>query len=402
MRIVNLHATPCDIVSSSETRVREDGMKILLTNISLHPERGGGTAERTRHLATHLTSQGADCSVAVIEGGRYADELRSNGISVYVTGGLRIKFRIPFINVVRLWRLIRDADAIHVLGYWNLLSTTTCYLARLAGTPYALSAAGEFAALERPRPVAKLFHALFKNTMIGKASSIIAITKLERDQIIGNLKVAPERVIVIPNGIAPPPAVPRNESSLPEGPYILFVGRLAAIKGPDLLLEAFSEIAEDFPEVTLVLAGPDFGMLAELQQKIAEHNLSQRVRLIGFLDEAARTAAYSGAKFVCVPSRAEAMSLVALEAGVMGKPVLLTDQCGFNEVQSTDGGCVVPATVAGIRDGLRSLLTRDQELPDMGARLKSFVLQHYSWPTVAKGLLDHLKSIAARTARTAV
>ena len=44
--------------------------------------------------------------------------------------------------------------------------------------------------------------------------------------------------------------------------YILFVGALTEVRRPDLLLEAFARVAEDYPEVHLVFAGPDFGLRA--------------------------------------------------------------------------------------------------------------------------------------------
>ncbi|WP_216074358.1 hypothetical protein, partial [Acinetobacter baumannii] len=81
-----------------------------------------------------------------------------------------------------LLRMVRAASSVHVLGYWNLLSVATSWLARVSGRPYVLSAAGEFAALDHPRPVARLFHGLFGRAMLTNAASLIAITALERNQ----------------------------------------------------------------------------------------------------------------------------------------------------------------------------------------------------------------------------
>ena len=81
------------------------------------------------------------------------------------------------------------------------------------------------------------------------------------------------------------------------------------------------------------------------------------------------------------------MSIVALEAGIHGKPVLLTDQCGFNEVEQVGGGRVASVTATSIESALMQMAANPDELALMGARLKAFVKQHYTWDqAVAKHL----------------
>jgi glycosyltransferase involved in cell wall biosynthesis len=84
-----------------------------------------------------------------------------------------------------------------------------------------------------------------------------------------------------------------------------------------------------------------------------------------------------------VPSRQEAMSLVALEAGIEGTPVMMTDVCGFDDLERSGGGLLVPPTVDGLTNGLRRLLASPAELPRMGRALRAHVLSNYRWPSVA-------------------
>jgi glycosyltransferase involved in cell wall biosynthesis len=373
-------------------------LTILLISISLHPGRGGGTAERTRRLALHLAALGSACQVVTMEGGAYADELRAAGVPVLVTGYAKVKFHLPFINPFALYRVMRTAQSVHILGYWNLLSVAASWIARTQGRPYVLSAAGEFAALDHPRPIARLFHRLFGRDMVRHASSLIAITPLERDQIVDRFGQAGQEVIIIPNGVVIPTAIPAP-GRISTKPILLFVGRLASIKGPDLLLEAFALIAKQFPNLQLVLAGPDFGLHDPLTARIKQLGLGNRVDLTGFIDEQSRAAWFDRALLACVPSRAEAMSLVALEAGAAGLPVLLTDQCGFDDVADVGGGAVVPATVDGLAEGLTHLLADQVALPAMGRRLQDHVAKVYAWPTIATRLRDHLSALASPTAR---
>ncbi|MEF2549547.1 glycosyltransferase [Aurantimonas sp. E1-2-R+4] len=375
-------------------------MKILLTTISLDPEQGGGTAARTYNLARHLSRLGNDCTVATIQGGEYARRLNTEGIATFATGFWKLRFVVPQISPVKLAAEVRQADVVHILGYWNILSVATAFLASNIGTPYVLSAAGEFVGLEGPRTLHKrVFHRVFGRRMICHASRIIAVTPLEKEQIIGRLGLSPEMIEVVSNGVeGPATAVEYRHGAPVQQPYVLFVGRLAEVKGPDLLLEAFARVATRNPDVSLVFGGPDFGMRLALEAAAARHGLEDRVVFTGHLDEGGRSAAYSSALFLAVPSRSEAMSLVALEAGILGTPVLLTDRCGFDEVDAVGGGMVVPATVEGLAGGLATMLDQRATLSSQGRALQNYVADHYAWPEVARKLLSAIKG--SRRTRT--
>jgi glycosyltransferase involved in cell wall biosynthesis len=308
-----------------------------------------------------------------------------------VTGYVRLRFPIPAVNPLALYRLVRRADRIHILGYWHLLAVATAWMARAVGRPYVLSAAGEFAALAAPPRIKRIFHRLFGIGLIRHAAALIAITALERQQMEAAFPGVAPPVVVIPNGVSIP--APRTGSADGVKRTLAFVGRLAPIKGPDLLLEAFAAIAGSHPDVDLVLAGPDFGLQSSLSARVAELGLGSRVALGPYVDERARAALFERALLACVPSRAEAMSLVALEAGAAGVPVLLTDQCGFDDVAAVDGGAVVPASVSGLAAGLTRLLADRDSLAAKGQRLREYVTDHYAWTKVSTALLEHLAAL---------
>lgn len=326
-----------------------------------------------------------------MEDGGYADALRAAGTAIHVTGYGRVRFHVPFINPLRLYRLVQRADRVHILGYWHLLAVATAWMARALGRPYVLSAAGEFAALAAPRPIDRAFHRLFGIGVIRHAATLIAITPLERRQIEAFFAGLAPPVVVIPNGVS----IPALRAGQPDGVKhtLAFVGRLAPIKGPDLLLEAFAAIAPSHPDIDLVLAGPDYGLRATLAARVAELGLGSRVVLRSYVDEPARTALFDRALLACVPSRAEAMSLVALEAGAAGVPVLLTDECGFDDVATVDGGAVVPASVPGLAAGLTRLLADRGALAAKGERLRAYIADRYAWRTIGAALRDHLAAL---------
>jgi glycosyltransferase involved in cell wall biosynthesis len=177
------------------------------------------------------------------------------------------------------------------------------------------------------------------------------------------------------------------------------MGRLNPIKGPDLLLEAFCSIAHKHPELHLVFAGPDGGLLGSLQKMTQERGLADRVHFIGYIAGRDKVEAYRAADLLVIPSRQEAMSIVVLEAGIVGTPVLLTNRCGFDEVATVGGGQVVAATAIDLAAGLDSLLADRTALKAMGERLQARVRQNFTWEVIVGRFQDLYQLILARTGR---
>ena len=87
------------------------------------------------------------------------------------------------------------------------------------------------------------------------------------------------------------------------------------------------------------------------------------------------------------------MSIVALEAGICGTPVLLTDQCGFSDIRLVDSRLEVPATVNGIAEGLSGLLVDAAVLAQVAPAWKDFVRRRYAWSAIVPEYLELYKSI---------
>jgi glycosyltransferase involved in cell wall biosynthesis len=77
------------------------------------------------------------------------------------------------------------------------------------------------------------------------------------------------------------------------------------------------------------------------------------------------------------------MSLVALEAGACGKPVLLTDRCGFDEAAASGGAQVVTPDAQALGDALAVLMER-APLARMGESLRELVMREYTWDTAVR------------------
>jgi glycosyltransferase involved in cell wall biosynthesis len=208
-------------------------------------------------------------------------------------------------------------------------------------------------------------------------------------------------VTVISNGVSEEdfPVVDiaefKRRHALPDASIILFMGRLNTIKGPDLLLRAFLRVRHSFKKYHLVFAGPDGGMLANLQQTVKGAGASEVVHFLGYVGGADKSAAYHMASLLVVPSRQEAMSIVAIEAGICGLPVLLTDQCGFSVIRSIDARLEVPASEEGLSDGLTKLLSEPELLKKLSPEWSNFVNRKYSWTSLVPAYIRLYQNILA-------
>lgn len=373
-------------------------MKILFVNASLEAVRGGGTAERTFCLARHMALLGNEVSVLTTDignGHRRLDGIA--GLKPIVLRNLLDRFYLPAPALGRIYRAVADADVVHIMNHWTAINALAYWAARLAGRPHVFSPAGALPPFGRSRHIKAAYNALVGHAIARKAARGIAITNSEIPHFT-DYGVPADRVTVIPNGVDMDDAAAAANDTCPlpalgDKPYILFIGRLNPIKGPDLLLDAFLAAAQAFPDVHLVFAGPDEGLGASLQSTAAANGKADRVHFTGPAMGSTKRWLLQHARLVAIPSRSEAMSIVVLEAGAHGRPVLLTDQCGFPELAEVNGGLIVAATAAALEQGLREMLRPDAPLADMGARLQKLVESRYTWRAAALALQDCLRNV---------
>jgi glycosyltransferase involved in cell wall biosynthesis len=201
---------------------------------------------------------------------------------------------------------------------------------RLAGTAYGLTLHGSDLLYDFPADLA---------AKLGEADAIVSISKYNLTFLDQRFPtVRPKHLAVIPLGVPPRPAAPRQT----RGEYlkILNVGRLSDHKAQHYLIEACALLAErgiSF-RCDIVGEGPkrDF-----LESRIREFGLADKVRLLGprYHDEV--LALYAGYDVFVLCSITEGMPVVIMEAMRAGIPVVASAISGIPELVQ-DGGCLVP------------------------------------------------------------
>lgn len=375
-------------------------MKILNVNNTLDPVNGGGTAERTLQLSRALCALGAECAVLSLDIGVTDDVRRRAGKACVATVQCRLeRYHVPSLSWKVISDLVSSADIIQLVGHWSPLNAFVFGHAVRYKKPYVVCPAGAVPIFGRSRLIKTVYDLAVGERMMRQANACIAITPREIPDLKG-YGVREQNIFVIPNGIDPVDYTHsddrgfREKFKLSDAPFILFIGRLNVIKGPDLLLEAFTRVVRtnNIPH-HLVFVGPDSGMLQELQAMARRAAIGERIHFLGYLGERDRSNAYHAAEFLVIPSRQEAMSIVVLESGITGTPVLVTDQCGFNDVAEMAGGAVVPASVEGLVEGLQAMAGNTRQLQGMGQTLMEYVRKKFLWEHIARQHLELFASI---------
>jgi glycosyltransferase involved in cell wall biosynthesis len=380
-------------------------MRILNVNSSLSLKMGGGTAERTFQMSRFLASQnGVQCTVLALDIELDIFRVQAHSPAVVIAlPCLWKRFYVPLGGWGAIKCLVGEADVIHLMGHWSVLNLLVYCAASRANKPYVVCPAGALPIFGRSALLKRLYNFIAGKAIIQNAAAWIAVTAGEFPHF-ERYGIPASKVVVIPNGVNEEdfPATDRkaflNRHGLPDKPIVLFMGRLNPIKGPDLLLQAFIQARHQFTDTHLVFAGPDGGMLSVLKQAAEQAGISEYVHFLGYISGDDKSAAYHHAKLLVVPSRQEAMSIVALEAGICGTPVLLTDQCGFDDIRLVDSRLVVPATVDGIAQGLTNLLLDMTVLLHMAPVWKDFVARRYAWSEIVLEYLDLYKRVVTQQA----
>jgi glycogen(starch) synthase len=152
-------------------------------------------------------------------------------------------------------------------------------------------------------------------------------------------------------------------------PRLLCLGRHVFEKGFDLALNAFSTIVHRFPKLRLVIAS-DGPARQDLERQTAELGLTGIVDFIGWVESAEIPALLNSATVVLIPSRViEGFGLVAMEAAVMGRPVVATRSGGLPEV---------------VIDGQTGLIVEKEDSAALAAAI-TYLLDH---PDVAERMGD--------------
>jgi glycogen(starch) synthase len=207
------------------------------------------------------------------------------------------------------------------------------------------------------------------------------VTGVSSDTLAQVRAGAPEtisRSSVIFNGLDLPEVLPEP---LPTGTVrLLCLGRLHAQKGFDLALSALAAIIDRFSRVRLTIAG-DGPERPALERQASELKLTGVVDFVGWVSPDNVPELLNTATIVLMPSRRESFGLVALEAGLMARPVIATRVGGLPEVVAHEetGLLVQSENSRALAEALVFLLTHPRQAAQMGRAGRRRAQDIFSW-----------------------
>lgn len=139
---------------------------------------------------------------------------------------------------------------------------------------------------------------------------------------------------------------------------LLSIGRLSAQKGQLLLIDALGALAREGHDFRVVLAG-DGEMRAVVEERIGACGLNERVAITGWIDEATVRGHINSSRALILPSFAEGLPVVIMEALAMGRPVVSTMVAGIPELvrDGENGWLITAGSVDSLVAALRKVVT---------------------------------------------
>jgi len=163
---------------------------------------------------------------------------------------------------------------------------------------------------------------------IEAATRVIAVSRHLRQQLIDRYHAEPSKVRVVYNAVRPSDRLERID---PEKRIVLYVGRLAVMKGVDTFLRAAARVVPSFSDVQFVIAGegPEYERLIQLAARLG---IGDRVMFLGKVSEEEREILLAGSSVFVLPSVVEPFGIAALEAMAAGVPTIVSKTSGVAEM----------------------------------------------------------------------
>lgn len=290
----------------------------------------------------------------------------------------------------RLWQMFYFAEALMladhlqrngVVHLHNHIAKASCTVAMLtsalSGIPYSFT-------LHGPDIFFEPYHWRL-DEKIARARFVACISEFCRSQAMAfSDRIHWDKLHIVHCGIDPD----RYSLAQRSGPpHLLFVGRLAAVKGIPVLFEALQSVVTQVPDlkVTLIGDGPERDMLTK---EAAQRGLGQIVDFVGYKNQSEVAEALLDTDALVLPSFAEGVPVVLMEAMAAGRPVVTTQIAGVPELvdHGTSGLLVPPGDADALADALKEILTNATRRAEMGEAGRAKVTEHFNMTSEASWL----------------
>jgi glycosyltransferase involved in cell wall biosynthesis len=372
----------------------------------------GGVVNASYQIAR---MQARDNSVKVISSDACKERLKFeesrydvdiDGIKVDYFKNISNRFKLatmldtPIGAIFRIKNQIRDFDVVHVHEHRQTLSIIACYFARRYGIPYVVQAHGSVLPFFQKEGLKNIFDKVFGFKILHGASKVFALTEVEKEQYL-KMGVEEDRIEIVPLGInieeysdLPEEGIFREKFNISkDDKLIIFIGRVHEIKGLDLLIDAFKELADSEDDVKLAIVGPDDGYMDALNLRIAECDLSDKVIVTGPLYKSEKQEALVDCDLFVMPSKYESFTTSGLEAMACGKPLVLTKNNHIHDWVDGSVGLACDDDKMSLKDAMAEVLFDEELSKKFGMNGRRLIQEKYNWDMINEQILNIYESI---------
>ena len=367
-------------------------MKTIQLGLEWFPEGGGGLDRYYYDCCQYLPQ--ADIQVTGLLAGSEKVVQDSNG---QVTA-----FASPKDSLIQRWfKMNRVFNQTLLANQYDLVVShfalyTFPILSQFQNLPLVIHFHGPWALesdVEKPNPVTIWLKKQIEKAVYRRSSQFIVLSQTFRDILHQEYQVPLAKIQIIPGGvdidrfnIDLSPVEARTQLNWhSDKPIIFCIRRLAKRMGLENLITAMVQVRDRYPDLLLYIAGK--GALADtLQTQITELDLTENVKLIGYVPDEQLPLCYRAANFSVVPTVAlEGFGLIVVESLAAGTPVLGTPVGGIPEILRPFSADLVfegyqPEQLAR---GIMEALSGDRILPSSQACLE-YVRENYDWKIIAQ------------------
>lgn len=236
--------------------------------------------------------------------------------------------------------------------------------------------------------------------IVQKCKSVITISEVEKGNIINTLRLKPEAVTVIHNGVSRRFGLKPSQEVIKEfkirldlkDEYFLFLGNVEPRKNAKNTVKAFAIFAEKNPTIKLVITGLKASFIENILSEINKLELLDRFVLPGFVNDTTLLVLYSEAKVFLYPSLREGFGLPILEAMAFGIPVITSNISAMPEVAGDAAFMVNPYSIEEITEAM-SLAYKNESLRKEKIALGYNRPNLFTWAKTATKILEIYQKI---------
>lgn len=241
--------------------------------------------------------------------------------------------------------------------------------------------------------------------LIYESTQVIVNSRHMLTELTEHFRVPAQKVEIIPNGIDADrleseydESVLRAQHALPDGPVVLFVGRLVHEKGIQVLLQAAPSILASHPDATFVIAGTGY-FEEELRATAGKLGVAERVRFFGQANDSDLSELYAMADALVVPSLYEPFGIVALEGMANRVPTITSDSGGLIDIveHMSNGVTTFAGNPQSLAWGILQVLDNAELADQLSQRAREHVVSNYSWKAITARTLAAYHAVLAAT-----